>query len=236
MGISPEGSKQRKDMKRYVSLEEITDGKFYKSGDLARTDCLGCKGCSDCCRGMGDTITLDPWDVYRLQCGMGGDLKEWIAKNQVALSVVDGVILPHLNMTGPGEQCAFLTSQGRCGIHTFRPGICRLFPLGRYYEDNGFSYILQTGECKKAKAKIRISKWLDIPKIESYEAFILEWHGILKEAESLTENDPAGEFARNLDLFLLNTFFMTEYDPKDSFEAQFRSRLERYRSIVNTEE
>ena len=73
---------------------------------------------------------------------------------------------------------AFLTEEGRCGIHPFRPGICRLFPLGRYYEENGFRYFLQVHECQKEnRAKVKVKKWLDTPDLKKYETYIarLAW-------------------------------------------------------------
>lgn len=43
------------------------------------------------------------------------------------------------------------------------PGICRLFPLGRIYEENGFKYFIQVHECKKQeRGKVKIKKWLEL--------------------------------------------------------------------------
>ena len=53
-------------MKRNVSLEEISDGKLYTSNDMVKADCGDCAGCSACCHGMGESIVLDPLDIYRL--------------------------------------------------------------------------------------------------------------------------------------------------------------------------
>ena len=57
-------------MKRNVDLKEISDGRLYSSGDMVRADCRDCEGCSECCRGMGSSIILDPMDVWRLQKGI----------------------------------------------------------------------------------------------------------------------------------------------------------------------
>ena len=97
------------------------------------------------------------------------------------LSVVDGLVLPSINMESTGD-CPFLNSEGRCSIHALRPGICRLFPLGRYYHDGSFSYVLMTGECKKEnRSKIKIDKWLGEPDLKAYEQFVLKWKGILEQ-------------------------------------------------------
>ncbi len=52
-------------MKRNVSLAEISDGRLYGENDMVKADCHGCKGCSKCCHGMGESIVLDPYDIYR---------------------------------------------------------------------------------------------------------------------------------------------------------------------------
>ena len=133
-------------MKRNVRLEDISDGKLYTANDLVKADCHDCEGCSACCRGMA-SIVLDPYDVWQLCMGLRKTF-EGLMEEHIELQVVDGVILPKLKMAGEEESCTFLDENGRCSIHLFRPGICRLFPLGRYYEDDGFRYFLQVKECR----------------------------------------------------------------------------------------
>ena len=119
-------------MRRHVSLEEISDGRLYGKNDMVRACTGDCRGCSACCGGMGNSVILDPLDIYRLTVGLGLTFEELMA-DKIELNVVDGVILPNLKMSTGNETCAFLDEAGRCSIHAQRPGICRLFPLGRYY-------------------------------------------------------------------------------------------------------
>ncbi len=65
-------------MRRDVSLEEISDGKLYGANDMVKADCQDCTGCSDCCQGMGDTLVLDPLDVYRLAPVLGKAVRNWL--------------------------------------------------------------------------------------------------------------------------------------------------------------
>lgn len=175
-------------MKREGDLNSLTDGKLYRSSDMVRLGCNDCEGCSACCRSMGNSVVLDPYDAWRLEKGLGVPLAQMIG-NQVMLSVVDGLILPSLNMENQTGVCPFLNDAGRCSIHAFRPGICRLFPLGRYYHDNGFSYVLMTGECKKEnRSKVKIEKWLAEPDIKAYEQFVLSWKQILETAREQASN------------------------------------------------
>ena len=163
-------------MERAVDLSEISDGRLYGIEDMVKADCQDCAGCSACCRGMGNSIILDPYDIYRLEQGLGRSFESLIG-NELELNVVDGVILPNLKMAGPEDKCIFNNDEGRCSIHKIRPGFCRLFPLGRLYEDHSFRYFLQIHECKKTnRSKIKVKKWLDTPNIKMYERFIIDWH------------------------------------------------------------
>lgn len=166
-------------MLRDIDLKKVSDGKLYTSSDMAKTDCNGCRGCSSCCRGMGTSIILDPFDIHRLCTGLQRSFEE-LLKDCLELNVADGIILPNLRMAKDTDACVFLTD-GRCGIHPLRPGLCRIFPLGRYYENHSFWYFLQIHECPSpGKSKVKIRKWIDTPDIRRYEKFIGDWHYYLK--------------------------------------------------------
>lgn len=219
-------------MKRNVSLAEISDGRLYGENDMVKADCHGCAGCSDCCKGMGDTILLDPYDVYRLTTGLQRPLADFLNK-EIALGVVDGYILPHLRMVGESESCAFLNGQGRCSVHTLRPGICRLFPLGRYYENGEFKYFLQTGECSAVHTKVKVSKWIDTQDRGRYRAFVTTWHYLLNDVEELLKHSEDDTLARSLNMFLLQTFYLTPYDEEEDFYQQFEQRKEKFYAFTS---
>ena len=211
-------------MKRYVSLEEISDGRLYTAKDMVRADCHGCEGCSACCHGMGESIILDPYDVYRLEKMEGFSFAESIGRT-IELNVVDGVILPNLMMSGEKESCGFLDQEGRCSIHPYRPGICRLFPLGRFYEEGSFRYFLQKDECPKARTKIKLSKWLDTPELSRYEEFVLHWHYLVKDLEEKVSGGDVEE-SKKWNMSLLKLFYLSPYDSSQDFFAQYENRCQ----------
>lgn len=218
-------------MKRNVTLEEISDGRLYGGNDMVKADCHGCKGCHKCCTGMGNSVLLDSYDIYRLRQGLGKTLAQLLAEETVELSVTDGVILPNMKMAGEEERCAFLDGEGRCGIHAYRPGICRLFPLGRFYENGDFRYFLQTGECREAgRTKVKVSKWIDTPDQGRNHAFICQWHSLLNALEEKVAGAEDLEEAKRLNLLMLQTFYMEEYDTGRDFYGQFEERLMSWRA------
>lgn len=215
-------------MKRNVDLKEISDGRLYSSGDMVRADCRDCEGCSECCRGMGSSIILDPMDVWRLQKEIKKGFQALLEEGKIELNMADGMILPNLKMDAEREACPFLDGQGRCSVHDCRPGLCRLFPLGRYYEENGFRYFIQIHECRKQdRGKIKIKKWLGIPNLKAYENYILEWHGFLNQCEDALETLNE-ENVRILELYVLRRFYETAYMAADEngFYEEFSARME----------
>lgn len=217
-------------MRRNVSLEEISDGHLYRNNDMVKADCHGCKGCHKCCVGMGNSVLLDPYDVYRLQQGLGKNLSRLLAEEKVELSVTEGVILPNMRMAGEGERCACLDGDGRCSIHAYRPGVCRLFPLGRIYENGDFKYFLQTGECgKTGRSKVKVSKWIDTPDQGRNHDFICQWHYLVSDLEDKLSGEDDLEESKRLNLLMLQIFYMEAYEVQQDFYGQFGERLARWK-------
>lgn len=212
-------------MEREGSLKEISDGKLYELNDLVKADCNDCKGCSACCHGMGNSIILDPLDIYRFLLSLNITLEELLA-DKIELNIVDGIIMPNLKMTGLSEGCSFLDSEGRCSIHTFRPGICRLFPLGRFYENHAFKYFLQVHECKKEnKSKIKVRKWIDTPDLKSNEQFVIDWHYFLKDIQNIIKSTKENNLIKEINMYILKNFYIKPYDINIDFYLQFSERL-----------
>lgn len=219
-------------MRREVSFDDISDGKLYTANDLVKADCNGCEGCSKCCTGMGSSIVLDPLDVYELTTNLQVTFDE-LVNYSLELNIVDGVILPNIKMTGKKGRCSFLSDTGRCTVHEFRPGICRLFPLGRIYEDGSFRYFLQVNECpKENKTKVKVKKWIDVVNIHENEEYINSWHYFLKDLEQAIENSDNPERVKQISMYVLQQFYVKSYDEFKDFYVQFKERLAEGRAAL----
>ncbi|MCH5272076.1 MAG: YkgJ family cysteine cluster protein [Lachnospiraceae bacterium] len=213
-------------MEHKVNLEEISDGKLYTKNDMVRLGCDGCAGAASCCRFAEDTITLDPYDIYRLTACLRLSFEELYKKGLVALAPSDGLLLPHLNFSGQSQACPFLEENGRCGIHDCRPGLCRLFPLARYFKDDALYYILQIHECPNPAApKIKIKKWLALPNTEQYEGFLIRWNRLITETKQRIQKASDHAELSALTTSFLKTFFFTPYDADTPFYEQFAEHI-----------
>jgi uncharacterized protein len=219
-------------MKRQCSLDEISDGKLYSANDLVEASCNGCHGKASCCHGMGNSIILDPYDTYRLTTGLNVSFEQLLA-GKLELNVVDGIILPNLKMIGAKEQCSFLDERGKCSIHNFRSGICRIFPLGRVYENNSFQYFLQTGECRNSsKTQVKISKWIATEDLERNEKFLISWHYFINTAETAVKKAGDEKRIKEINMLILNLFYLMKYEKALDFYQQFEARLSKAKELL----
>ncbi len=206
------------------NLQDISDGRLYEWNDMVKVGCHDCTGCSACCRDMGQSILLDPYDAFRLSSNLGKSFEE-LLQGPVELHAEEGLILPNLRMVADGA-CSFLDSNGRCSIHAFRPGICRLFPLGRNYTPDHLDYFLLLDACPaKNKTKMKVGKWLDCDNLKVYQRFLLDWHNLTKQVRAQVTgclNDP--EMSRKITMAFLQLFYIKPYSKAD-FYTEFYERV-----------
>ena len=216
-------------MKRQVDMSEISDGKLYTSNDLVKA---GCSGCGGCCKGMGQSIVLDPLDIYRMTSGLDRTF-EMLLQDKIELGLVDGLILPNLKMNGTDERCGFLNSDNRCEIHGFRPGICRLFPLGRFYENGDFQYFVQIHECKRSpQVKVKIKKWLEEPELSKQEAFIRRWHYFLRDVQMILDERKEDALRKKVSMYILQCFYLEPFPKDTDFYEAFEQRISSAEGLI----
>lgn len=214
--------------------------KLYTAGDMAKINCNGCEGCSYCCEEMGESVVLTPFDIFELTTHLGKHFDE-LMEDKIELYMTEGMVMPNLKMGGVREVCGFLNEEGWCSIHDFRPGLCRLFPLGRNYEVRetetesglrevkGFRYFVVKDSCPKLPGtKVKIEKWLGIPHLKKYEEFITKWHYFCRDfQEKMQEMLAAGEDERvkKVNLSMLELFYRKPYEAERDFYGQFEERM-----------
>lgn len=230
-----------------MNLSLSRDGILYNTNDQVKIACNDCKGCQQCCENMDDTIILDPYDMWqltrKLKVSGGGSVTFEVLISEdgpLALGNHDGMILPHMKMVATDRedkgQCSFLNN-GRCSIHFCRPGMCRLYPLGRIYtENNGkteLGYIILNNElgCKiKDTDYIKVSDWLGIDD-ERYNDFIIEWHRLKKQIVALVESGKLSVNSKeymDIQMEILRVFYATPYGP--DFFKEFNERIGNFKN------
>ena len=230
-----------------TNLPLSRDGILYNCNDQVKVACNDCKGCQECCENMGDTIILDPYDVWqlthKLKISGGGTVTFELLISEdgpLELGNHEGMVLPHIKMVATKREdvgaCSFLNN-GRCSIHFCRPGMCRLYPLGRIYtEDSGkteIGYIILNDElgCKIQNTEyVKVSDWLGIED-NRYQDFIGKWHSLKKKVTAKAENGELNLTSKEYmekQMEMLREFFVKPYG--EDFFNEFDVR---YENIVN---
>ena len=115
-----------------------------------------------------------------------------------------------------------MNREGRCSIHPLRPGICRIFPLGRIYENGSFQYFLQIHECsRETRAKVKVKKWIDTPEVKQNQEYLTRWHYFVKELGEELSRRRDESLRRAVVLFVLKQFFQTPY-PEPFYDSFFQ--------------
>lgn len=212
-------------MKSNIRLEDISDGQLYTITDKVKADTGGCVDCSACCHGFGDLVVLNPYDVYEITRYLDTTFDDLLI-HHLELHESDKITLPHLKTSGADDGCPFLNSEGRCSIHAYRPDICRLFPLGRAYDDNDFKYFLQSDVCVKPNlTETEVQAWIGVQHYAENKAFILAWYRLQKALAFRAKfiRDPEELVALNT--YLLDTFYRMPIHEEKSFYAAFHEKL-----------
>ena len=219
-------------MIRQIDMNEISDGRLYRADDMVKAGGGGCEGCHACCTGMGNSIVLDPYDIYSMEKGLNTGFAK-LLNNKIELNAVDGIILPNMKLSGSDERCGFLDSDGRCTIHGFRPGICRLFPLGRIFENGGHMFFTQVNECTKhTRTKVKVKNWLDIPDFSAYDRYTDDWHYFVKDVVEYVRNCGSEQTVSAVCTVLLKIFYFENYDTEADFYSQFYLRLNKVKQYM----
>ena len=203
---------------------------LYSGNDMAKLGCNECAGCSECCRGMGQSIVLDPYDLFQIQKVTGLNFAQ-LMQEKIELHVEDGLILPSLKMQSGSDACGFLNQGGRCAIHDYRPGLCRLFPLGRNYDEKGLRYFLLEDACQvQNRTKVKIKKWLGISSLPQYEKFLIEWHDLRKNMQARIMEQKSDKYTQSINVKMLEVFYQKPYDTEEDFYMQFEERMGEYQA------
>lgn len=211
----------------------MENNKYLNINDMARIGCNECDGCSKCCHNMGQSIIVDPYDLMRLEEHLGLSFAE-LMKDYIEIHLEDGLVMPNLCMTngssGDDIRCVFLNENGRCSIHDGRPGLCRLFPLGRNYSDEMMQYFVLEEACPAPnKTKVKIKKWVGPEASQEYRQYLVTWHYFTKDVRADLKNHISDDaYVQKKTMMFLNTFFVEPYK-RESFFEEINNRISRYK-------
>ena len=168
---------------------------------------------------------LTPFDIYEMVNYLGVEFDKLLG-DKIELRQNNKILLPYLKMQDKDKRCSFLNMENRCMIHSKRPNICRLFPLGRVYQDDDFKYFLQVGNCPKEDLKdVKVENWIGIENYDENKRFILEWYKFIKALTFRLKFVRDEKEIEEINQILLDSFYRIKINEEESFYSVFLKEL-----------
>ena len=86
---------------------------------------------------------------------------------------------------------------------------------------------------KQNRSKIKVKKWIDTPNLKQYEQYISDWHYFLLDVQEVLYNAEDTELIRNLNLYVVNRFYLKPYEEDRDSYTQFYERLKEGKELLS---
>ncbi|MCL2054414.1 MAG: YkgJ family cysteine cluster protein [Oscillospiraceae bacterium] len=206
---------------------------------LAKDDCFtfGCNQCGACCRNR-DDILLTPLDLYKIAKHFGKStdeiLVEYCTVHEGEVSKLPCILIKSLEYR---KTCPFLGKTG-CEIHSAKPAVCALFPLGRMTntETKELAYFVQPINCGNKRQSQTVQEWLGEFSMIEEEAFNILWHEKIIELVAIIKEIYAQNIFRDMLPNVLLSKIYLDYNPSldfDGFMRQFNANIAEMLWLLN---
>ena len=150
---------------------------------------FSCKMCGNCCRKRDEPIMLTGLDVYRIAKATNLAPMEAIMKF-CGMYIGADSHLPIIHLRERDDGSCTLLRKGRCMVHTMKPVVCAIHPLGRYFsgEDHKIHYF-KTNPCpqsQEAPQTWTLDEWLDAFGIKELDHMSDVWNHAIMEVANVT--------------------------------------------------
>ena len=198
-----------------------------------------CRSCGKCCRNRED-IMLTSRDVYNIATALNLTHEQVIEKYcEVYIGRDSRIPIVRLMPRGVNNVCPLLVGN-RCSVHSLKPAVCAMFPIGRVIasEDapthmglgnnpNEIQYIFNGATCGSRRKKQTVRAWLDNFGIPVNDHFFIKWNAtIFKLIAALSQYEGKdGITDRAMEMMWGGIFsaLYINYDTSKEFYPQFET-------------
>jgi uncharacterized protein len=194
-------------------MQQTSLNNDFQEKNLHNTFKFKCvKGCKFCCQE--NDIALYPFDVMEMCNHLNISSTDFHKKYTTFKFDNESNILRCYLITTP--YCIFFDNKEACTIYDYRPIRCKLFPLARMFNEDGFiQYYLPRDKCIgfDSKQKHTIQSWLDNCGIKDYEKLIIDWNSFIIKLKNNTDLPLTDKF---FIMFFQKIFYDFDNDLKET--------------------
>ncbi len=222
----------------YQDIESLTVG-------LDDTFKFHCTQCGKCCRNR-DDILLSAYDIFKMSRYLNINPDEFF-KKYCNWYIGDKSRIPiyRLNSVGTNKRCPLLRNN-KCSVHTAKPAVCAMYPLGRYlpvntetanhptFEGQEVKYLLQPLDCGDESETHTVREWLKGFDIEAEDEAFMTWQrSILNIGEAIRKAEKTLGMMTMFHIWnAVRQFLYLDYDIADDFIPQLRANAGKCQRLI----
>lgn len=206
-----------------------------------------CKMCGKCCIHR-DDILLNPKDIYNMAKELNLTTDELVEKYcETYIGQDSRIPIVRLKPRGSVHRCPLLKDR-KCRVHDAKPGICKLYPLGRLLELLGktaadidmdsIQYIFNKPNCKGSEGSgtHTVREWLESFGIPVVDEFFIKWQRIVMDMGSVFR-EIERKISEKTMLMLWNAAFVglyLHYQTELDFMSQFEENAQKFTELLHS--
>ena len=205
-----------------------------------------CDQCGKCCT-YRDDIILSPMDIFK----MARELKITpvdFYHEYCVFNIGEHTRMPivRLGSVGKDYHCVLLKNH-KCSVHTVKPAVCGMFPLGRYmsfekdtydqadFATNKVKYLLQPPDCGDDSEEHTVREWLSGFDINLEDEVFVEWQKAISQCgNKIKELEKKQDMLTMVEVwFVVRVVLYLQYDTSKDFLPQFKNNAEHLLKLLN---
>ncbi len=210
-------------MDDYKNIEYI---KRHQIG-LDETFAFECLQCGSCCRHREDLMLTGP-DLYRISSALGISVRDVIEQYcETYIGRNSNIPVCRLKPIGKNHACPLLKNS-RCAVHKSKPILCGLFPLGRYFDDDGKAVYFLTRVSDHARGKTyTVREWLTLGNVPLEDEAAPIWQEMVRVCVIFMRNNQSKITTRGLNIIaeLMYQILYVSYFPQIPLIEQMQAGL-----------
>ncbi len=223
-------NKEKSDIERIKEL-------MAKSLKPYETFNFRCQECGNCCRNRQTPIAVMGYDVYNIAKALDMEVKDVILK-KVEVERTEEKPFPMVYLKERLDGSCSLLRKGKCMVHSDKPIVCRVYPLGRFCVSGKFYYFSQGITCGGSNTdnEIRLEEWLKLFNIEEIDEECKLWTKMYvccaRHLDDLQKmKNPDIERIKNFsDIILMVCYLM--FDTKKSLMENIQNNFEMLKQTI----
>jgi len=191
------------------------------SSSMKPTDTFrfSCRECGNCCRNRKEPILLTGYDIFRIAMALGIEMHEVLIKHTIGY-IGETSKLPVVVLKQRQDGSCSLLRKGKCMVHSNKPLVCALYPLGRYYipTEERLGYFQQP-ICCGTDQEHTLEEWLTMFNIHEWDEASSLWATIVTKFAEQTMRIKNPEAIEKMADVLIRVLYI-DYDTSKPYPEQ----------------